>query len=234
MRVHCFQHVAFEGLGSIGPWLAAAEHTLSKTKLYESPSFPNPDEFDLLIVLGGPMSVGDTQIYPWLDREKAFIKEVIAADKLVLGICLGAQLIASALGAKVYPNRYKEIGWFPINGISNNLEDCYEFPEALDAFHWHGDTFDLPQGAVRIATSRACPNQAFQINRQVIGLQFHLETTIDSAREIVEHCGDELVPELYIQSASALEAVMPAQYELLNQAMIRVLLYFERQDSRAT
>ncbi|MFT4564886.1 MAG: GMP synthase-like glutamine amidotransferase [Gammaproteobacteria bacterium] len=234
MRVHCFQHAAFEGLGSIEPWLATAGHTLTKTKLYESPSFPDLDSFDLLIILGGPMGVGDTPIYPWLEREKAFIKEVIAARKLVLGICLGAQLIASVLGSKIYPNRYKEIGWFPINGTSNNPEGGFEFPQTLDVFHWHGDTFDLPQGAIRIATSRACPNQAFQLNRQVIGLQFHLETTVDTAREIVVHCGDELVPRLYIQSATAIEAVMPAQYELLNQAMTRVPLYFEELNSRAT
>jgi GMP synthase-like glutamine amidotransferase len=229
MRVHCFQHIAFEGLGSIGPWLMAAGHSLSTTKFFESHDLPDPDSFDFLIVLGGPMSVGESQIYPWLGPEKSFIKEVIARGKRVLGICLGAQLIANALGARVYRNREKEIGWFPITGVPSDTGNAYEFPPSLNAFHWHGDTFDIPIGAQRIAGSVVCSNQAFQLGKNVLGLQFHLETTVESARELIKHCAHELVAGAYIQSAETLITVDVEQYALLNQSMNQVLQYLERQ-----
>ena len=117
MRAHYLQHVPFEGLGSIAPWLESAGYQITGTKLYESTTIPNPEQFDLLIIMGGPMSVNDEERFPWLRIEKQFIRQTIESGKAVLGICLGAQLIASAMGESVYPNRRKEIGWFPIEGI---------------------------------------------------------------------------------------------------------------------
>ena len=116
MRAHYLQHVPFEGLGIIKPWLKVQGYELTNTPFYESALLPDPGEIDLLIVMGGPMSVNDEAEFPWLIDEKRFIRRCIEEDTSVLGICLGAQLIASSLQSRVYPNRVKEIGWFPITG----------------------------------------------------------------------------------------------------------------------
>ena len=125
MRAHYLQHVEFEGLGSIEPWLKAAGYEITNTRLFESAKLPDLKKIDLLIVMGGPMSVNDEDDFPWLVSEKKFIREAINSGKPVLGICLGAQLIASATGARVYRNPIKEIGWFPIYGMSSN--DTFHF-----------------------------------------------------------------------------------------------------------
>ncbi len=116
MRAHYLQHVPFEGLGSIEPWLIDAGYTITSTHLFETAEFPEPDDFDLLVVMGGPMSINDEAVYPWLTPEKRFLRQVMETGKPVLGICLGAQLIAGCLGAKIFPNEEKEIGWFPSRG----------------------------------------------------------------------------------------------------------------------
>jgi len=145
-------------------------------------------------------------------------------------VCLGAQLIANAMGARVYPNPAKEIGWFPIQGIDGLDDRTFRFPPAMEVFHWHGETFDLPPGAVRLASSEGCKNQAFQIGRQVIGLQFHLETTPQSTQELVRHCRGELVPSQYIQSEAAILAAAPEQYMKINRLMGEVLSYLTSGD----
>ncbi|MBU0964972.1 MAG: gamma-glutamyl-gamma-aminobutyrate hydrolase family protein, partial [Proteobacteria bacterium] len=156
MRAHYFQHVPFEGLGSIALWLAAAGFEITSTRFFASAELPDLNMIDLLVVMGGPMSVNDEAELPWLVLEKRFIREAIEAGKPVLGICLGAQLIASALGARIYPNPVKEIGWLPIQGISANDSAVFRFPETEKVFHWHGETFDLPAGAIRLAKSEGC------------------------------------------------------------------------------
>ena len=225
MRAHYLQHVPFEGLGSIETWLKHRGYEITCTRLFDTEPLPSIGTIDLLIIMGGPMSVNDEQIYPWLAQEKTFIQHAIQAGKPVLGICLGAQLIASAMDAKVFPNPVKEIGWFPIRSVNSNDKTAFSFPEELDVFHWHGETFGLPAGAVRIAENQGCENQAFQLGRHVIGLQFHLETTPDSARAIVENCDDELIDGEYIQAAAAILSATPAQYESINQWMVKVLDY---------
>jgi GMP synthase-like glutamine amidotransferase len=223
MRAHYLQHVPFEGLGSIGPWLKSSGYRTTTTKFYESTSLPNPDQFDLLIVMGGPMSVNEEDRFPWLRTEKQFIRHTIESGKAVLGICLGAQLIASALGEAVYPNRRKEIGWFPIKGIPHQLETTFHFPPSMEAFHWHGETFDLPDGAVLLATSEACKNQAFQFGPAVIGLQFHLETTPESAQAIVTHCREELLPSKFVQPEAVILDQAPNKYQVINELMAKIL-----------
>ncbi len=227
MRVHVFQHVPFEGLGSIQPWLEARKALVRWTRFYESSRLPYLDEVDLLIVLGGPMSVNDGAKFAWLADEKRFIASAIAAGKPVLGICLGAQLIANAMGGRVYPNMQKEIGWFDIEATSSE-PGLFRFPASISVFHWHGETFDLPTVARQLARSEACENQAFQIGRKVMGLQFHLETTPESAEAMFTHCRDELVPGETVQTEAAMRDQPLASYRSINAVMEGVLNYITR------
>lgn len=202
MRVHVLQRVPFEGLGSIEAWLWHRGARFSYTKFFESALLPPLTDIDFVIALGGPMSVNDEMQFPWLHDEKHFIAEAIKSNKAVLGICLGAQLIASALGARVYPSPEKEIGWFPVLA-EPVLPGTFVFPEKTNVFHWHGETFDLPSGALHLGTSPACQNQAFQVGDRVIGLKFHLEITPKSAKAIVSHYANELLQmSRYIQTES--------------------------------
>jgi GMP synthase-like glutamine amidotransferase len=229
MQVHVLQHVPFEGLGSIEAWLTQRKARVGFTRFYESAAqLPPLTDIDLIIALGGPMSVNDEEHLPWLRQEKRFIAEAIAGNKAVLGICLGAQLIASALGARVYPGPEREIGWFPISA-EPAVAGTFTFPARAKVFHWHGETFDLPTGAGRLASSAACRNQAFQIGARVIGLQFHLETTPESAAAILAHCADELLENRpYIQTEPVLQAVPATDYAGINRLMAELLAYLVR------
>jgi GMP synthase-like glutamine amidotransferase len=206
--IHWFQHVPFEGLGTIEPWLTARGQAPIVTRLHANDPLPNISAIDWLIVMGGPMGVYDQDRYPWLKDEIAVIGEAIAAGKTVMGICLGAQLIAAALGAKVYPNTQKEIGWFPVTVTDEGRRSrlLRSFPTELPVFHWHGDTFDLPPGGTHLIASAACANQAFSYRDRVVGLQFHLEVTPAGVDALIDHCGNELVQSLFIQAADQLRA----------------------------
>ena len=230
MRAHYFQHVPFEGLGSIESWLKKSGFKITSTRFYESAKLPDLKTIDLLVVMGGPMSVNDEDRFPCLVAEKQFIWDAIAKSKPVLGICLGAQLIASALGAGVYPNKVKEIGWFPIQGIESNDQPIFEFPESINVFHWHGETFDLPLDAIRLAKSDVCENQAFQFGKSVMALQFHLETTPASAQALVTNCQDELIPAPFIQTEEKILSANPAHYKSINDLMDTVLSFLLRKD----
>ncbi len=228
MKAQVFQHVPFEGLGSIEHWLTVAGYEITNTQFFESPELPNINEIDLLIVMGGPMSVNNTDEFPWLVPEKQFIHDIIKNGKTVLGICLGAQLVANAMGARVYRNSVKEIGWFPIQGISSTDSQNLSFSPSVEVFHWHGETFDLPTGATLLARSEGCENQAFQFGSSVIGLQFHLETTPESAREIVSNCRDELVLSQYVQTEEEILSAKQEKYESINQIMSDVLSFLQQ------
>lgn len=153
--------------------------------------------------MGGPMGVHDEKKHPWLKAEKQFIENAIKSDKVVIGICLGAQLIADVLGAKVFPSQYKEIGWFPVHLTNEGKKVLGDFPEDFTAFHWHGDTFDLPSGAKHLAGSVACKNQAFLYDK-VLGLQFHLESTEASVKALIDNCRQEIVPASHIQNEESI------------------------------
>ncbi len=230
MRAHYLQHVPFEGLGSIEVWLQVAGYKITSTQFYEPTELPGIEEVDLLVIMGGPMSVNDEDNYPWLVDEKAFIKSVIDSGIPTLGICLGAQLIASAMGGKVFPNSVKEIGWFPIQAVTPIDNVSFKFPEKTKVFHWHGETFSLPIGAVQIAESEGCKNQAFQIGNSVIGLQFHLETTLDSAQAIVANCRDELVTGEYIQTEQDILSASHERCRSINSLMGDVLEYLQKKN----
>lgn len=202
MKIHCFQHVAFEGLGAIEGWLTARGHTLTCTRFYAGETAPAAaDGFDWLIVMGGPMNIYQYRDHPWLKAEKRVIREAVAAGKRVLGVCLGAQLIADALGGKVYQNAEREIGWFPVTAVPEGKESPFAFPETTTVLHWHGDTFSLPPGGVWLARSAGCENQAFAVGTRVLGLQFHLEMTPPDVARIASACADELTGGRYVQSA---------------------------------
>jgi GMP synthase-like glutamine amidotransferase len=228
MHAHYLQHVQFEGLGYIRPWLVSEGYDISSTQLFESTSFPSLDGLDLIVVMGGPMSVNDEDGYPWLSKEKEFIRNAIDSGIPVLGICLGAQLIASAMGANVYPILEKEIGWFPVRGTPHNSKSLFSFPSTINAFHWHGETFELPRGGMRLASSEGCLTQAFQIGTNAIGLQFHLETTPESAQAIVSNCRDELVPSRYVQTEAEILSASPDTYAAINSLMSDVLTFLQK------
>jgi GMP synthase-like glutamine amidotransferase len=202
LKIHYLQHVSYEGLGSIEEWIKSAGHILNSTRFFENDPLPALADFDWLIIMGGRMSVNDEDKYPWLKDEKLFIKNAISTGKTVIGICLGSQLISSALGARVYQNKEKEIGWFDIElsdeAQNNNL--FHDIERKLKVFHWHGDTFDLPENAVRLASSEACKNQAYLLNEKVLALQFHLEPTLTSLQMMIGHGMAELKPGRYIQT----------------------------------
>ncbi len=184
MKAFILQHVFFEGPGYIVSVLKDLGYQVSLIHLYKNEPFPLIQDIDLLVIMGGPMSVNDELQYPFFVEEKKLCREMVSLNKKMVGICLGAQMIASALGGSVYKNHQKEIGWWPIVDSNTKKESM--------VFHFHGETFDLPTGASLLASSKACINQAFRINHSY-GLQFHLEMTNDSLRNIINHCENELV-----------------------------------------
>ena len=200
MRIHSFEHEPFEGLANIEVWAKKKGHSITRTLLFNNEELPDINDFDWLFIMGGSMNIYEEEKYPWLRREKNFIAEAIANKKIVLGVCLGSQLIADVLGGRVTRNKYKEIGWFPVT-FTREAKSSPIFrtlPNKFLAFHWHGDTFKIPPGATRIAESEVCANQAYDYGR-VIGLQFHLEYSVESINLMIQNCGDEIVDEKYIQ-----------------------------------
>jgi GMP synthase-like glutamine amidotransferase len=228
VRAHYLQHVPFESPGSILPWLEQHGASVTSTRLFEVRTLPAVDEFDLLIVMGGPMSVNDEAEHPWLIAEKRLVRDAIATGRAVVGVCLGAQVIASALGCRVYRNEAREIGWFPVSATPAPAAGSLRWPDELTVFHWHGETFDLPPGAVRLASSEGCLNQAFQIGDRVIGLQFHLEATPETVAAMVEHCRHELTPDRYVQSEQELLATPRGRCARPNRLMDDVLMAVAR------
>lgn len=224
LRIHCIQHVDFEGIGYIKSWARINNHTLSYSLLYEKEKYPKQEDFDWLIIMGGPMNIYEESRYPWLVGEKLFIKKTIESNKTVLGFCLGSQLIADVLGAKVKRNRFTEIGWFTISLTEKNISHKLFKDVDLDqpVFHWHGDTFEIPDKSERIAYSNACDNQAFIYGDRVIGFQFHLEVTPESLLDMVNNGKNELIESEYIQTDSSILSKQ-GSIEYCNQTLTKIL-----------
>lgn len=225
MKIHCLMHVPFEGPAQIADWAESRGHPIAFSHLFAGDALPELDAFDRLVVMGGPMGVGDEDRYPWLRAEKALIRSAIDAGRSLVGVCLGAQLIAEALGAPVSRNGHKEIGWFPVRltEAARAHPLCKDLPAELLVLHWHGDTFALPSDALHLAESDACAQQGFLVDGRILGLQFHLEMTPTSLRTLCSHCADELVPDTFVQRADEMLAVSPVRYEETAR-MLEVLL----------
>ena len=175
MRISVLQHANFEGPGEIAAWAGQRGHTVSVHHLYRGDPLPEYSAFDFLVVMGGEMNIYQYRDWPWLRAESAFIKEALAQGKPAVGICLGAQLIADALGSRVVQNPDYELGWFPISWTDEVRAAFPGLPPQSKVLHWHGDTFALPPGATRLAVSAGCPEQGFVIPKRCLGLQFHME-----------------------------------------------------------
>ena len=224
LKIHTFMHVPYEGLGCIEKWITLKKHSITYSKFYENYSLPELSEIDWLIVMGGPMGVYDENIYPWLSEEKNYIKRAIDSGKTVLGICLGSQLIADVLGAKVYPNKQKEIGWFNLSltKVGQQHPILKDFENSFPVFHWHGDTFDLPSESIQLFQSEITKNQGFLYHEKVLGLQFHFEVTVQSLTNMVSNGMSELVENESIQSSESILA-QTSDIESNNQKMYSIL-----------
>lgn len=222
MRVHWLQHAEHEDLGCIAPWLAARGHSVSGSRLQRGEPAPQPEAYDWLIVLGGPMNIYQHAAYPWLVAEKQAIRAALNASKRVLGICLGAQLVADQLGGPVSRNAELEVGWHPVTLAAAGRKDAAfkGFPETFMAFHWHGDSFSLPVGAAPLMASAACANQAFSAGPKVAGIQFHLEVTAANARDWF--AVERPATSRYVQAPEAILAALP-HFAENNRLMLKLL-----------
>jgi len=205
MRMAVLQHVQFEGPAAVTDWAAARRLPLRVHHLYRDSVLPSLSDFDMLTVMGGPMSANDEAQFGWLGPEITLVREAIAAKKTLLGICLGAQIVAKALGARVYPGSAKEIGWFPVQRTgSHPLFDG--LPDSFTPFHWHGETFDLPHEGKLLAKSEITETQAFAVGQRVLGLQFHMETTEESVRALLKGAEHEIGHGVFEQQPAAILA----------------------------
>ena len=191
MRIRCLQHVAFEGPALIEGWALARGHTLETTPWFEEPASEVPEDFDLLVSLGGPMSALDEREHPWIGHELRVLERSIARGRPTLGICLGAQLMARVLGGRIARADRAEIGWHPVETVAET-EPGVRLPRRFVPLHWHRETFEIPPGAHRLAASSACRNQGFA-QGSAVGLQFHLEATPQSTAQLVAASRADLV-----------------------------------------
>jgi GMP synthase (glutamine-hydrolysing) len=224
VKTVCLQHVAAEGPAEIATWAKARGHELETVRLYE-PGHSHPSEPDFLVIMGGPMNVYEDDTYPFLGPERRYIASAIDDGALVLGVCLGAQLLADVMGGTVHPGEHVEIGWYPVSRTPDG-DACPvmgRLPEVVEVIHWHGDTFEVPPSAARTYSSEACPNQSFSYDGgRVIGLQFHLEQSPESLQGMIDAFGDDLVDGPWIQHA---EEVVRAResFRELNEHLFTML-----------
>lgn len=222
--LYCIQHVPYEHPGVILQWAKSRKLRTQTVPLYNDSPLPNLTSDDLLLVMGGPMGAFDAIEYPWINREKQFLAETIDKSIPAMGICLGAQLIAAALGANGITNPYTEIGFFPVAMTKTAAKNPLfsDIPRIFTPFHWHSDTFFIPKGAIRIAGNDACMNQGFVGPGKVLGLQFHLEAT----PSLIQEWAPRLPPlddPPYVQSRDDIVASVP-RHTALNRTILETVL----------
>jgi GMP synthase (glutamine-hydrolysing) len=185
MRVLVLQHIACEHPGVFSEVMRERDVEAFPVEVDEGEPLPEWREFDAVLAMGGPMGAGDDADHPWIGPEKQLVREAVDAGRAFLGVCLGVQLLAAALGARVYEAEQAEVGLLPVELTAEGQDDPLfaGLDERLISLQWHGDTFDLPSGAVRLAESPPVPNQAFRAGERAYGVQFHLEVTAEMARE---------------------------------------------------
>ena len=206
MRIHTIEHVPFEGPGAIAGYIYGKGYGLTRSRIFAGARLPDLSRVDMLVVMGGPMSVHDVEEHPWLALEKQYLALAVDKGVRILGVCLGAQLLSEVLGGTVTRNPVKEAGWHEVRlePVADGHKAFKGFPDSFTAFHWHGDTFSIPSGASRLASSEACANQAFAVGAKWVGLQFHLETTPRSVELLIENCPEDLEPGPHVQDAAAM------------------------------
>jgi len=226
MKIRVLQHVAHEGPAGIERWAASRGHTLEITRLDRGEPLPDVAAFDALVIMGGPMSANDEGLHPWIAPEKRLIQAAIQESRRILGVCLGSQMIASALGRRVFATPVPEIGWFPVRvraeAARSRTFAGVMLGSTFRPFHWHGETFDLPEGALHLAETDDCPNQAFEIEFDggpsrggalVLALQFHMEATAASIAAMSAGQGVPIAPE----PAASHDALQPLLDDVLDR-----------------
>ncbi len=222
MRIHYLQHEPTEGLGFVEHWAIQHGHALSSTQLWNGESLPIQQNFEALLVFGGPMNIYEEDLFPWLIPEKKFIKAAIESGKKIIGFCLGSQLLADILGGPVTRNKFMEIGWFPIQWTDEALAlpVLQGLPSSITVLHWHGDTFALPPGAMRLAESLGCENQGFVWGNNILAFQFHLEFTLGQVQQFLS-TGD-LPAGQYVQKPEAMLS-HPDQFDMARTYLETIL-----------
>jgi len=228
VKIQVLQNISFEGPDYIKEIAEKYGHELFITRLFEGEQPIPATDYDMLVIMGGPMNIYEEIEYPWLGAEKKTIELAIGSNKVVLGICLGAQLIADVLGAQIYKNEEREIGWFPITRSYTGSEDApLQFiPDTTTVFHWHSETFDLPGNAIRLFSSEATENQAFLYEEKVLALQFHLEINKSTIKDLVHYYEDDLKAGKFIMDKKEMLKLYK-EYKASNRKMLRsIFKYF--------
>jgi GMP synthase-like glutamine amidotransferase len=229
MRIHIIQHVPFEGPGYIAHWAQQHGYSLTFSHLYAGDPLPSVADIERLVIMGGPMGVGDESRYAWLSAEKALIRDFVPTKKPILGICLGAQLVAEALGGCVEPHLHHEIGWFPIQRTpaGQQMPFTQAWPDGLQVLHWHGDRFTVPEGATHLIRSAACEQQGFCYGDHVLGLQCHLEMTPEIVLSLCSEtfANPAIAPPSgpWIQDQATLRTVATSTYARMHAALATTL-----------
>ncbi|MCO8067604.1 type 1 glutamine amidotransferase [Acinetobacter schindleri] len=234
LRVHYFQHIAGEDYGSCHEFLKQHQAQITATEFFALPvdrpleieALPAVEEVDLLIIMGGTMSVNDEANYPWLKIEKRWLRRYLSQGKPAIGLCLGGQLIANALGAAVSYNPEQELGWMSVSKVANVPADCFSLPEKFRIMQWHSETFEIPKGAVHLAENEACRNQMYQLGKNVLGFQFHPEITPETLALFLED-EDELLKfsGKYVQPVHELRKSPKSNFIEGNQILNRAIEY---------